>query len=50
MDQIERSNVSCQFLFRGSDIGKMKSVAAMEAATVMNPPIRIEPQSNKAGK
>jgi ubiquitin-activating enzyme E1 len=49
LDQIERLNLSCQFLFRNLDIGKMKAVAAVQAA-VMTPRIWIEPQSNKTGK
>jgi molybdopterin/thiamine biosynthesis adenylyltransferase len=46
MDQIEWLNLSCQFLFRNSDIGHMRSVAA----AVTNLVIRIEPQSNKVAK
>ena len=37
MDRIEKSNLSRQFLFRASDIGKAKSTCAMEAARAMNP-------------
>jgi ubiquitin-activating enzyme E1 len=36
MDQIERSNLSRQFLFRNSNIGQLKSVTAANAAKVMN--------------
>jgi ubiquitin-activating enzyme E1 len=49
MDQIERSNLNRQFLFRDSDIGTMKSLAAAAAATVMNPAMRIEAQCNRIG-
>jgi hypothetical protein len=36
MHQIEQSNLNRQFLFRNSDIGKMKSVSAAAAAVAMN--------------
>jgi ubiquitin-activating enzyme E1 len=47
MDQIERSNLNRQFLFRNSDIGKMKSNAAAAAATAMNKSVRITAQQNR---
>jgi ubiquitin-activating enzyme E1 len=50
MDQIDRLNLSSQFLFRNTDIGQMKSVAAAQAAAVMNPTTWIEPQSNKVAR
>lgn len=40
MDQIERSNLSRQFLFRNTDIGNLKSVTSVRAATAMNPQFR----------
>ena len=49
MDSIERSNLNRQFLFRNSDIGKMKSEAAASAAREMNPSINIEAHQNKIG-
>lgn len=36
MDRIARSNLNRQFLFRNTDIGKMKSTTAVEAAQAMN--------------
>ncbi|OHS99360.1 Ubiquitin-like modifier-activating enzyme 1 [Tritrichomonas foetus] len=49
MDSIERSNLNRQFLFRSSDIGKMKSDAAAQAACVMNPEFKIESHQNRIG-
>lgn len=40
-DTIERSNLSRQFLFRNSDVGKSKSEAAGRAASAMNPDIHL---------
>ncbi len=42
MDQIERSNLSRQFLFRNSDIGKLKSLTAATAAMSMNPSFHVK--------
>ena len=37
MDQIEKSNLNRQFLFRPKDVGKLKSNCAAEAVQAMNP-------------
>ena len=37
MDQIEKSNLNRQFLFRTKDVGKMKSDCATSAVQAMNP-------------
>lgn len=37
MDQIEKSNLNRQFLFRPKDVGKLKSTCAAEAVQSMNP-------------
>jgi ubiquitin-activating enzyme E1 len=49
MDQIEKSNLCRQFLFRNKDIGTLKSVAAANAVKEMNNKIQIEAQSNRVG-
>lgn len=49
MDSIERSNLNRQFLFRNSDIGKMKSAVAAAAVQVMNNAIRIDAHTNRIG-
>jgi ubiquitin-activating enzyme E1 len=41
MDTIEKSNLSRQFLFRNTDIGKAKSTAAAASAGKMNPDMKI---------
>ncbi|CAK4030370.1 Ubiquitin-activating enzyme E1 1 [Lecanosticta acicola] len=40
MDQIEKSNLNRQFLFRSKDVGKLKSECAAEAVQVMNPDLK----------
>jgi len=40
MDQIEKSNLNRQFLFRPKDVGRLKSDAAAEAVSAMNPDLR----------
>jgi ubiquitin-activating enzyme E1 len=49
MDTIERSNLSRQLLFRDSDIGKFKSMAAEEALMRFNPQMRVEAHTSKVG-
>jgi ubiquitin-activating enzyme E1 len=39
-DQIEKSNLNRQFLFRPSDVGKLKSSAAAAAVQAMNPDLQ----------
>jgi molybdopterin/thiamine biosynthesis adenylyltransferase len=41
-DNIERSNLSRQLLFRTQDIGKPKSIAAAQAVQNMNPHVNIQ--------
>lgn len=40
MDQIEKSNLNRQFLFRPKDVGKLKSECAAEAVQFMNPDLK----------
>ena len=40
MDQIEKSNLNRQFLFRPWDVGKLKSECAAEAVQAMNPDLK----------
>jgi len=40
MDQIERSNLNRQFLFRPKDVGKLKSDCGAEAVQAMNPDLK----------
>eukprot|EP01088_Endostelium_zonatum_P016386 TRINITY_DN440_c0_g1_i1.p1 TRINITY_DN440_c0_g1~~TRINITY_DN440_c0_g1_i1.p1 ORF type:complete len:1107 (-),score=320.39 TRINITY_DN440_c0_g1_i1:41-3361(-) len=42
MDNIEKSNLSRQFLFREKDIGAMKSKCAGAAVKIMNPDLKIK--------
>lgn len=50
MDTIEKSNLSRQFLFRDTDIGKSKSVAAAAAAKRMNPNLSITAHEIRVGQ
>lgn len=49
MDIIERSNLNRQFLFRSTDIGKLKSEAAADAVLRMNDKVNVVSHSNKVG-
>jgi ubiquitin-activating enzyme E1 len=46
-DQIEKSNLSRQFLFRNSDVGNPKSSTAAAAALAMNPAFNVRPLQNR---
>jgi molybdopterin/thiamine biosynthesis adenylyltransferase len=46
-DSIEKSNLSRQFLFRNSDVGKSKSDAAATAAKKMNGAIKLKPMQDR---
>jgi ubiquitin-activating enzyme E1 len=50
MDIIEKSNLSRQFLFRNSDIGKLKSTTAAKTTKSMNPSININSLSLRVGQ
>jgi len=49
MDNIERSNLSRQLLFRTEDIGKPKSIAAAQAVQQINPDVHIEAFEARVG-
>ena len=49
MDTIEHSNLSRQLLFRDSDVGKFKSIAAKEAVARFNSALRLEAHTSKVG-
>merc|ERR1719498_2341303 len=49
MDNIERTNLSRQFLFRASDIGQCKSVVACDAARTMNNKMNVQIYDNRVG-
>jgi ubiquitin-activating enzyme E1 len=46
-DTIEKSNLSRQFLFRNTDIGKPKSSVAAAAAVKINPALRVRALQNR---
>ena len=48
-DTIEKSNLSRQFLFRPSDVGKLKSEVAANSIRKMKPSIKITNYSEKVG-
>ena len=50
MDRIERSNLSRQFLFRNSDIGRLKSTTAVNAAVAMNAGLRALSYETRVGE
>ncbi|KAK5605800.1 E1 ubiquitin-activating protein [Crenichthys baileyi] len=49
MDTIEKSNLNRQFLFRPSDVTKMKSDTAAAAVRQMNPSVKITAHQNRVG-
>lgn len=49
MDTIEKSNLSRQFLFRDTDIGKAKSTAAAAAICQMNPGVKVTAHETRVG-
>lgn len=49
MDNIEKSNLNRQFLFRPVDVGKPKSLTAAEAAFRINPNVKIEAKVDRVG-
>ncbi|KAF2422612.1 ubiquitin-activating enzyme E1 1 [Tothia fuscella] len=51
MDSIERSNLNRQFLFRPTDVGKLKSDCAAEAVQAMNPDLvgKISSMKDRVG-
>lgn len=48
MDQIEKSNLSRQFLFRNADINQLKSTTAVRAVKAMNPSFQATSYEHKA--
>jgi len=50
MDTIEKSNLSRQLLFRDSDVGKFKSIAAKQAVERFNSQVQIEVHTSKVGE
>lgn len=50
MDNIEKSNLNRQFLFRPADVGKPKSLTAADAAFRINPDVKIEARVDRVGQ
>lgn len=52
MDQIEKSNLNRQFLFRPADVGQLKSECAARAVQAMNPDLKgkIESLKDRVGQ
>lgn len=52
MDSIEKSNLNRQFLFRPTDVGKMKSDCAVAAVQAMNPELKghVETMKERVGQ
>lgn len=49
MDNIEKSNLNRQFLFRPKDVGKPKSITAAQAISVINPTVRVDARCDRVG-
>ncbi|KAF6002095.1 E1 ubiquitin-activating protein [Cyanidiococcus yangmingshanensis] len=49
MDTIERSNLNRQFLFRATDIGRSKSLAARDAVLRLNPALHVQAHEVRVG-
>jgi len=49
MDTIEKSNLNRQFLFRPTDIQKLKATTAADAVTRMNPAFNVKCYSTRVG-
>ena len=49
MDTIEHSNLSRQLLFRDSNVGELKSIAAKDAVARFNSALNLEAHTSKVG-